>query len=264
MARYGIIAAEQNGCRKDARGCKELLIIDKIVSSQVQKRQRNISIGWIDYRKAFDSVPHSWLLEILRLYKIHPSLVETLQACMLTWSTTLMIRASGNTPPESVDIQVKRGIFQGDSLSPLWFCLAMNPFSHMLNRTPYGYNIERSDVGRVTHQFYMDDLKLYSKSADELGSMIEIVRAFSDSICMEFGLEKCAILHVRRGRPITGQDDLKLMSGETMQVLTPDMTYKYLGIQQLLDTNTALVRKAVETSLKQGEQSVQNLPIWEE
>ena len=29
---------------------------------------------WLDYRKAYDSVPHSWILECLGLLKAHPSL----------------------------------------------------------------------------------------------------------------------------------------------------------------------------------------------
>jgi len=33
-----------------------------------------------------------------------------------------------------------RGI-QGESLSPLWFCLALNLLSYLLNRTKYGFGI---------------------------------------------------------------------------------------------------------------------------
>jgi len=32
-------------------------------------------------------------------------------------------------------IRIQPGIYQGDSLSPLWFCLALNPLSYLLNRT---------------------------------------------------------------------------------------------------------------------------------
>lgn len=58
-----ILAREQNGCPKDAKGSKELLIIDSLITKQAKKKQRNISMAWIDYRKAFDSIPHSWLLK---------------------------------------------------------------------------------------------------------------------------------------------------------------------------------------------------------
>jgi hypothetical protein len=31
---------------------------------------------------------------------------------------------------------------QGDPLSPLWFCLAINPSSDILNSSDYGFNIK--------------------------------------------------------------------------------------------------------------------------
>ena len=35
-------------------------------------------------------------------------------------------------------MQIRRGIFQGDSLSPLLFFMALNPLSKELKRTGYG------------------------------------------------------------------------------------------------------------------------------
>lgn len=71
-----LISWEQNGCKNKAKGCKENLIIDCIVSKQAKLKKRNLSMAWIDYRKAFDSVPHSWLIQVLNIYKIHPQLYD--------------------------------------------------------------------------------------------------------------------------------------------------------------------------------------------
>ncbi|XP_044766190.1 uncharacterized protein LOC123322312 [Coccinella septempunctata] len=49
VAKNKILAREQNGCRRDARGCKELLIVDALVTKQAKKKLRNLSMGWIDY-----------------------------------------------------------------------------------------------------------------------------------------------------------------------------------------------------------------------
>ena len=46
----------------------------------------------------------------------------------------------------------------------------------------------------------MDDLKLYAKSEKDLESLIQIVRIFSEDIGMEFGLDKCAILIMMKGK----------------------------------------------------------------
>jgi hypothetical protein len=44
---------------------------------------------------------------------------------MTFWRTTLNLSIN-NTKLKSEPIQIKWGIYQGDSLSPLWFCLAFD------------------------------------------------------------------------------------------------------------------------------------------
>ena len=46
-------------------GCKEQLLINRMVIENCHKKKRSISTAWIDYRKAFNSVPHSWILKAL-------------------------------------------------------------------------------------------------------------------------------------------------------------------------------------------------------
>jgi hypothetical protein len=79
---------------------------------------------------------------------------------------------------QSQPIQIRRGIFQGDSLSPLLFCVALIPLTHGLNRADCGYQVH--GAGRkINHLLYMDDLKLLSRSEEELQNEINIVKAIS-------------------------------------------------------------------------------------
>ena len=73
--------------------------------------------------------------------------------------------ASTTTNP----IRIKNGTFQGDSLSPLLFCLSPAPLSNLLNNTELGYAINKE---RISHLFYMDDLKLYSKNDNQLEGLL--------------------------------------------------------------------------------------------
>jgi hypothetical protein len=52
---------------KECFGCKEQLIIDTVIMEQARKNNRNIYTAFIDYKKAYDSVPHSWLIKILKI-----------------------------------------------------------------------------------------------------------------------------------------------------------------------------------------------------
>ena len=69
----------------ESRGSKHQLLIDQS-AKDARSRRTNLAISWIDYKKAYDSVPHSWMLECLRLYKIDPRLVTFIrQSIIATW-----------------------------------------------------------------------------------------------------------------------------------------------------------------------------------
>ena len=93
-------------------------------------------------------------------------------------------------------VRVNRGIFQGDSLSPLLFVLCLFPLSTLLRQTSKGFIIDGSVI---SHLLYMDDLKLYAKSEEDMTRLVNTVRIFSTDIGMTFGFEKCATLSVKRG-----------------------------------------------------------------
>lgn len=231
-----ILAPEQKGCRRDARGCKEMLIADFIITKQVKRRQRNISLAWVDYRKAFDSIPHSWLKKTLHLYGISKPVIALLEHMMKTWRTQLVVN-SKNKYYKTAEIKIRRGIFQGDTLSPLWFCLALNILSKLLKNQIYGYVVHKARNIKINHQMYVDDLKLYAANEEQIKQQLKIVASFSETIGMEMGLEKCAVVHVKRGKVQDGAG-LHVMDDITIPGLGPQESYKYLGVQQALDIKT--------------------------
>ena len=62
----------------------------------------------------------------------------------------------------------------------------------------------RNSNKRINHLLYMDDLKLYRKTNKGLDSLIQTVKIFSFVICMEFGIENCNILILKRSKDETG------------------------------------------------------------
>ena len=50
------------------------LLIDKTVLKDCKKRYTNLSMVWIDYRKAYDLVPHSCVNECLQMFGIAENL----------------------------------------------------------------------------------------------------------------------------------------------------------------------------------------------
>ena len=61
------------------------------------------------------------------------------------------------------ELDIKRDIFYGDSLSPLVFVLALIPLSLILRKAKAAYEFSGSK-GKINHLLFMDDLKLYSRN----------------------------------------------------------------------------------------------------
>ena len=54
-----LLPEEQKGYRKGSRGTNNLIYIDRAVIKEVKSSNKNLAKAWIDYKKAYDMVPHS-------------------------------------------------------------------------------------------------------------------------------------------------------------------------------------------------------------
>ena len=103
-------------------------------------------------------VPYLWIKECLDLFGVAENIKTLLVNSMEKWRVMLCV---GNSELGEVDI--KRGIFQRDSSSPLVFILALTPLSLILKKAKATYEFLGSNV-KINHLLFMDDLKLYSRN----------------------------------------------------------------------------------------------------
>lgn len=148
-----LLSFEQKGCRKDSKDTKDQLIIDKMVMKNCKRRKTNLCMAWIDFKKAYDMVPHSWIVESLRMFGIVENLIHLLSISMAKWKTNLMANKKSLG-----SVAVKRGIFQGDSFSPLLFVTALMPISLAQRKINMGYKLGKN-APFLKHLFFMDDVK---------------------------------------------------------------------------------------------------------
>ena len=127
------LARRKKGCRWGILGTKDELSTDKTVVKDCKKSYTNLSITWIDYKKVYDFVSQSWLNECMYLFRKADNMRNFLEKNMEQWKLFLM--SNGENLGE---VDVKRGIFQGDSLSPILFVLSMVPSSLILRKVWVG------------------------------------------------------------------------------------------------------------------------------
>ena len=221
---------------------------------------------WIYHKKAYVMVPHSWIIECLDFFRVTENITSLLVNSMGKWKVML---CSGNS--ELGEVEIKQGIFQGDSLSPLMFVLALIPLSLILRKAKAAYEFSESKE-KINHLLFMDDLKLYSWSEKGLDSLVQTVRVYSKDIRMEFRIEKCVILVMEKEK-IMKSVGIELPDGKVIKLLQEGGSYKYLGISEtdkFLEEKMKLnvskeyvrrLRKVLKSKLNGGN-SVRGVNAW--
>ena len=94
-----------------AKGCrsfiKNRLKIDKTILSNCRKANKNLAIIFIDYKKAYDMVPHSCLKETQKPVGVADNICRLFSQSMCNWKTVLT--SNGDILDE---IFIQCGIFQ--------------------------------------------------------------------------------------------------------------------------------------------------------
>ena len=124
----------------------------------------------------------------MELFGIADNMRNFLEKSMEQWK--LSLTSNGEDIGE---VNVKRGIFQGDSLSSLLFVLSIVPLSLIFRKVNASYEWGNKEY-KLNHLLFMDDLKLFSKSEEQIHTLVRTAQVFSTGIGMEFERKKCEFL----------------------------------------------------------------------
>ncbi|KAI3351481.1 hypothetical protein L3Q82_020329 [Scortum barcoo] len=140
----------------NTREAKHQLLAHRAVTQNYKTRQTNLCTAWIDYKKAFDSVPHTWILGCLEMCNIN----RTLRAFIKKIKKPV------------AQVAIKCSIYQDDALSPLLFCTGLNPLSQIISKSGYGYRLRNGST--ISDPLYIDDMELYVRNEKDKDSLIHI------------------------------------------------------------------------------------------
>ena len=208
------------------------------------KRRKNVLYIWLDYKKAFDSVPHSWLIKSLELAKVSSTIIKAIERLTETWSTNAYLRTpKGNITTD--EIKYKKRILQSYALSVILFILSVNPSSFLLNRAQ-GFEI--TEKKSLNHVFVVDDLKLYARSYELAKLLLDII-TFSNDVGMTFGESKCGYIYIEHGKRESLGKSIKI-NGLTVRELEHGEMYTYLGQDESISYNGPLNKERVTNEYK--------------
>ena len=176
----------------------------------------------------------------MTMFGVADNMTNLLENSMEQWNTELIPGG------ESLGhVEIKQGIFQGDSLSPLLFISALILLTIVLRKIKAGYDLGKG-IGIINHLLFMDDLKQYGKSEEQIDTLVQSVRIVSSDMCMEFGVSKCAILIKETGK-LAQCDGIQLPDNKWMRSLSESgESYKYLGILEADDIKHQEMKQLIQ------------------
>ena len=138
-------------------------------------------IIYLDYRKAFDSVPHERLLNKLEAYGIKGEIHRWIRNCLIGRTQRVIVNGE-----YSEAASVSSGIPQGSVLGPILFLIFINDLPEIL----------QSIV-----KLFADDTKLYRTIVDKndetiLQNDIDQIAAWSERWQIPFNVNNCKVLKV--------------------------------------------------------------------
>lgn len=149
----------------------------------------------LDIAGAFDSVSWEYMLELMERLGFGPRWRDLLS---LIWSTSsFRVLANGRA---GTLIRHKRGLRQGDPLSPMLFTVAIAPLHWMLQQADECGALSPVELPsvRLRTSLYADDAALFvNPTAADLHTVAELLKLFGQASGLKANLQKCAIYPIR-------------------------------------------------------------------
>ena len=102
--------------------------------------------------------------------------------------------------------------------------------SFLLKRVK-GYTLGQGRSMHQTHNFFVDDLKLYAQNTNSIKKQLDIITTFSKDIGMTFGEDKCAFMEIHKGKTVNNLEPL-VINNLTIKPIQHEDSYRYLGTDE--------------------------------
>ena len=204
---------------------------------------KKVLILFADYRRAFDSLNHEFIMETLQFFNFGPD--------MQRWIATLLSDASSCISQNQVStcfFKIERGCRQGDCCSPLLFILCVEVLGIMVrnNQTIKGYNLNRREI--KLEQYADDSTFILDGSQSSFRACLKTIDEFSAVSGLLLNPQKSELLFSGLGQPppFIAESNFKCISDN----------FRYLGIiftkdlREMAAVNFKMKVEAISNMLK--------------
>ena len=167
---------------------------------------------------------------MLEIHRFPTKLQKIIGEVMYNWNTELVVPLE-NEDFISDPISITNGVFQGDVPSGDLFTLSLNPVAWELRRYA-GYTLSKPISSKITHLFFIDDLKAFSGSLTSLINILSAIKEKMEDGGLFWNAKKCNVIILKRGKIDLSCEEIVLNDGTVIKCLTDEDLYKSLGVPE--------------------------------
>lgn len=204
------------------RQISENFLVTREILHHIQFSKKPAVFMKIDFAKAFDSIEWEFLIEVMKARGFPQKWINWIEVLLKTASSRVII-----TGQMSDFFSHKRGLRQGDPLSPMLFNLVADVFQRMV--TAVNELLDRGITRRVKNaiqafQYADDTAVIASADADSLISLKLIIRLFASFSGLRVNYAKSIFVPIN-----IPQEQMQLVS-EIMGCTRSQFPVQYLGM----------------------------------
>jgi len=233
---------------REGDGLADNVWILRTIIDDCKARHRPLCATFVDVRKAFDTVSHESIVKAARRLGFPPTLVSYIGCLYADGVTRIRVgQLLGSL------IQPRRGVRQGDPLSPLLFYAVMD---WVLSQLDARLGLELAGGVRVNHLAFADDVVLLSSSPDAMKRLLYELERGMQEVGLRPNPAKSASLRIavsgKQGRWWCDPHQYLTLDGTPVPLIDIQGSYKYLGIQAGVGRKIAdNVARRLEEQIKQ-------------
>ena len=216
---WGLIREEQAGFRKGYGTVDNIFTIQNIADKYLSKHQK-LYVGFIDFRKAFDTVKRKVLWSILEENGVRGKLLNVLKAMYRNVRYRVRTHEGHSEPFDST-----MGLKQGCKISPIMFSYLINSLaSEIAENCKHGIQLA-PNTQPVSSLLFADDVALLADTPVGLQNQLNQLKKAADRLGLVINTAKSKVVVYRLGGHLSKYE--KWSVGDIHLAVVSE--YKYLG-----------------------------------
>lgn len=178
------LSVNQAGFRHDYSTVDHLFVIQQIIEKH-KEFNKDVAIAFVDFTKAFDSIEHPFLWQSLKNNNINEKFIRVVKK--IYDNSEAQVRIDNDVGRK---FKIRRGIKQGDPLSPKQFTSTLEYILNSLDKSK-GVKIENDYLIQLS---FADDVAIISDNLKKLEEILSDLDEKSRKIGLSISYEKTKIL----------------------------------------------------------------------